>query len=104
MLGNVVDFARDPLGFLTRCGEHGDIVRLKLEHSRDTFLITDPDDIETVLMNREGKFSKGYQGDPILHLVLGNGLVTSEGEFWRKQRRLAQPFSSQGTSPGMRTR
>ncbi|WP_267879662.1 cytochrome P450 [Caldalkalibacillus mannanilyticus] len=82
LLGNMVDFGKDPLQFLTKCAqEFGEITRFKLERDHDVFLITNPDDIEYVLMNKENHFSKGYQRDPVMKLLLGNGLVTSEARF-----------------------
>ena len=53
-------------------------------------LVNRAEDVRHVLVqNRENyRKSPSYQ---ILKSVLGNGLVTSEGEFWRRQRKLAQP-------------
>ncbi|WP_026672938.1 cytochrome P450 [Alkalihalobacterium bogoriense] len=91
--GNLLQFGKDPLQFVTECVEKYDnVIRLKVEQNRDTFLLTDPKDIDFVLKNTNKLFTKGYYRDPILHLVLGNGLVTSEGDFWKKQRRLTQPL------------
>lgn len=92
LAGNLIQFGKDPLQFLTDCRKkYGNIVRLKIEQERDTFLINDPEDIEFVLKHSNKLFTKGYYRDPILHVVLGNGLVTSEGDFWKKQRRMSQP-------------
>lgn len=91
-LGNVADFGRDPLGFITAAvRDYGPIVRLQIEPHRDTYLLNDPALIEQVLVSTNRTFAKGYQRDPIMHRVLGNGLVTSEGSFWLRQRRLMQP-------------
>ncbi|GAB4429063.1 MAG: cytochrome P450 [Chloroflexi bacterium OHK40] len=91
-LGNVADFGRDPLGFITGAvRDYGSIVRLQIEPHRDTYLVSDPALIEHVLVSTNRTFAKGYQRDPIMHRVLGNGLVTSEGNFWLRQRRLMQP-------------
>ncbi|TPE69370.1 cytochrome P450 [Halalkalibacterium halodurans] len=92
VLGNTIEFGKDPLQFITRCSqEYGEIVRLRFERERDTFLLNDPKHIQYVFMNKGGEFSKGYQQDPIMGLVFGNGLLTSEGSFWLRQRRLSQP-------------
>src|SRR6202790_5309433 len=83
-------FRRDPLTFLTGAArEHGDIVGLRFLHYR-TYLISHPDYIEDVLVNHPRKFFKGR----ILKAnkrLFGNGLLTSEGDFWLRQTRLAQP-------------
>jgi cytochrome P450 len=91
-LGNLLAFGKDPLGFLTQVTrEYGCGVKIRLEAERDTYVVTHPDHIEYVLTHTGKAFSKGYQRDPIMRLVLGNGLVTSEGDFWLRQRRLSQP-------------
>jgi cytochrome P450 len=90
LTGNLLDYTRDHLGFLTRCArEHGDVVRLRFVNVR-TYLLNHPDHIEYVLVGNNRNFikSKGVR-----HSLgfLGDGLLTSEGSFWRRQRRLAQP-------------
>jgi cytochrome P450 len=83
-------FRRDPLKFLTGAArEYGDIVGLRFLHYR-TYLISHPDYIEDVLVNHPRKFVKGRVLQANKRLF-GNGLLTSEGDFWLRQRRLAQP-------------
>ena len=88
--GNVREYARDPLGFLSRCvREYGDIVELRFMGQR-IYLLSDPGLIQYVLVENNRNFTKTR----ILkrnRRLLGEGLLTSEGEFWRRQRRLAQP-------------
>jgi cytochrome P450 len=80
----------DPLGFMTRAArEYGDIACLRFFHIR-TFLIFHPDLIEDVLVNNARKFMKGRVLRANRHLF-GNGLLTSEGDFWLRQRRMMQP-------------
>src|SRR6266567_8889463 len=83
-------YSRDPLGYLTFLFRtYGDVVGLRYFRYRVTF-ISHPKDIEEVLVNQAKKFAKGR----ILRAnkrLFGNGLLTSEGEFWLRQRRLAQP-------------
>src|SRR5271167_3235800 len=81
---------RDPLTFMTRVArEYGDIVCLRFFHIR-TFLVSHPEHIEDVLVNNSRKFIKGRVLRANRHLF-GNGLLTSEGEFWLRQRRMMQP-------------
>ena len=88
--GNLPDYARDQLGFLTRCArEYGDVVRLRFFHV-PIVLLNHPDHIEHVLVANNRNFIKDRAERSGLRF-LGNGLLTSEGEFWRRQRRLAQP-------------
>src|SRR6202049_3307763 len=83
-------FRRDPLTFLTGAArEYGDIVGLRFLHYR-TYLISHPDYVEDVLVNHPRKFLKGRVLQANKRLF-GNGLLTSEGDFWLRQRRLAQP-------------
>ena len=51
---------------------------------------SEPDFMRYVLQTNHRNYNKGRAYD-ILKLILGNGLVTSNGQFWQKQRRLAQP-------------
>lgn len=51
---------------------------------------SEPDFMRYVLQKNHRNYKKGRSYD-VLKLVLGNGLVTSNGQFWQKQRRLAQP-------------
>ena len=81
---------RDPLTFMTRVArEYGEIVCLRFFHIR-TFLITNPDHIEDVLVTSAKKFIKGRVLRANRH-IFGDGLLTSEGDFWLRQRRMMQP-------------
>jgi cytochrome P450 len=81
---------RDPLAFFTHCAKtYGDITGMRYFNFR-VFFINHPDFIEDVLVNNARKFHKGR----VLQAnkgVFGEGLLTSEGSFWLRQRRLAQP-------------
>ncbi|MGB2666440.1 MAG: cytochrome P450, partial [Candidatus Acidiferrum sp.] len=81
---------RDPLTFMTRIArQYGDIVCLRFFHIR-TFLISNPDLIEDVLVTNAKKFIKGRVLRANRH-IFGDGLLTSEGDFWLRQRRMMQP-------------
>ena len=81
---------QDPLSFMSRAArEYGDIVCLRFFHIR-TYLLFDPDQIEDVIVNNARKFIKGRVLRANRHLF-GNGLLTSEGDFWLRQRRMMQP-------------
>jgi cytochrome P450 len=80
----------DPIGFMNRVSrEYGDIVCLRFFNIR-TYLLFHPDQIEDVVVTHARKFIKGRILRANRHL-LGNGLLTSEGEFWLRQRRMMQP-------------
>jgi cytochrome P450 len=90
LLGNVPGFRRDTLGFLAAsAARHGDVSFYRL--ARDpVWLLSHPDFIRDVLVTHQHAFAKG-KGIQWAKLFLGEGLLTSEGEFHTRQRRLAQP-------------
>jgi cytochrome P450 len=84
-------FIRDPINTLsTIAREYGEISYFKLgpEH---VYLINNPDYIEKVLIYDHRNFKKGKRLQTA-KIVLGEGLVTSEGDFHNHQRRLIQPI------------
>jgi cytochrome P450 len=84
-------FNRDTLGFIERCRQYGDVVRLRFFYLTAYFLYH-PDDIEYVLATNPKNFIKARSlRTPFFRRLVGNGLLTSEGEVWKRQRRLAQP-------------
>lgn len=90
LLGSVVDLQRDVLGmFESGMHDYGDTVRFTFG-PYDFVLVHDPEDVRAVLLERADEFRKSptYQG---LQLVVGNGLLTSEGAFWKRQRKLMTP-------------
>lgn len=81
---------RDILKFLIKvAGEYGDITHFQIG-SRRIFLLNHPDYIKDALTGHYGSFVKGRQVRRTRHF-LGDGLLTSEGELHRRQRRLIQP-------------
>ena len=81
---------RNFLGFLERVArEHGDIVYFRMG-PQDVYFLNHPDYIKDVLVTRQQNFIKGRALQRSKRL-LGEGLLTSEGEHHRRQRRLAQP-------------
>jgi cytochrome P450 len=90
LLGNVLDVWRDPLDLFVRTHRsYGDVARLRFGPF-SYYLLNDPAHVHHVLVGNHKNYTKSrnYRG---LKLVVGQGLVTSEGDFWRRQRKLAQP-------------
>jgi cytochrome P450 len=77
------------IGNLARFYKHPDMVRLKLG-LRDLYLVTRPTLIQEVLVTKQREFVKGRFLQNTKK-VFGEGLLTSEGEFHHRQRRLIQP-------------
>jgi cytochrome P450 len=87
---NLVNLRRRPLTFLPElASRYGDVVRFHLG-PQDVILLNDPELIREVLIVQDRRFSKG-PGLRVAARLLGSGLLTSEGDFHRRQRRLAQP-------------
>src|SRR5687768_5118756 len=86
----LLKFRRDPLRFLTELAQRwGDIVRFKIAGTTYIFL-NHPDLIREVIVSEAHRFTKG----PALQrakVTLGEGLLTSEGDLHKRQRRLSQP-------------
>ncbi len=71
--------------------EFGDIYRVFAPgRGVYNYVINHPDDIKRVLLSNHRNYTKG-EGMDRVKILLGNGIMTSEGDFWRKQRRMMQP-------------
>jgi len=82
----------DPLGYFVRLDrEHGPIARLPFGPRRSLFLISDPAAIQHVLQDQARRYTKQTFQYGTLSLVTGQGLLTSDGALWLRQRRLMQP-------------
>jgi cytochrome P450 len=83
------EFRKDPLaGFLKHALKFGDIVRYRglwITHQ-----LSHPDHIQQVLQTNAANYRKG-RDYRILKLSLGEGLLTSDGAFWQRQRKMTQP-------------
>jgi len=89
--GNLEELRRDALGLYTRCArEFGDFTTMRFG-TRRVYLINHPDLIEQVLVSNARNFVKHF-ALKMNRLLLGDGLLTSEGDFWLRQRRLLQPL------------
>jgi cytochrome P450 len=90
LYGNLREFIHDRLGALERWHrEYGDMVSARFG-PRPIMFLNHPDLVEQVLVDQNRIFIKHYRLRSSQR-TLGNGLLTSEGEFWRSQRKLAQP-------------
>lgn len=90
ILGNLPDFARDPLDFLLRQQALGDVVNIRLGPRR-MYQVNHPAGVQHVLQEHNQNYSKeGFKTD-FIKLVVGDGLITSDGSLWLHQRRLMQP-------------
>ena len=91
LVGSALPFRKDPVGFMLKAWrDYGDIVRLNIR-GKTVHLVTRPEHIQHVLVSRRDNYYKGY-GYHDQKLLLGEGLITSDGELWEQQHRLMQPF------------
>ncbi len=89
--GNLEELRRDPLGLYGRCArDFGDFSTMRFGFRR-VYLINHPDLVESVLVTNARNFIKHY-GLKMNRLLLGDGLLTNEGDSWLRQRRLIQPL------------
>ena len=89
-VGHIREIRRDMLAYFTRCAQEcGDIALMRFG-PRNVFLLSHPDHIEQVLVARNRAYSKHY-AFKFLRPLLGQGLLTAEGDHWLRQRRLMQP-------------
>lgn len=90
IVGSLFDFRRDMTGFVARIARaHGDVALFRLGPQR-AFLLGDPEEIRRVLVEGHRNFVKS-RGLQRMKPLLGEGLLTSEGDFHLRQRRLVQP-------------
>ena len=71
---------------------HGDLYRVYVPTRKSyTYVIHHPEDVKRVLVSNHRNYTKGVGLDRV-KILLGKGLMTSEGEFWKRQRYMMQPM------------
>lgn len=88
--GDLEALVRDTLGEFSRRSRQGGIVPLKIGLKRG-HLVSDPALIRHVLLDNFTNYDKHTPAFDAVRVVLGNGMLTSGGAFWKRQRRIAQP-------------
>jgi len=88
-LGHLGQLGRDPLQFLAQCArDHGDFVELRIL-GRRVYLLSDPEAIESLLVSNSDAFRKSVTyRTPLMRRMFGDGVFTSEGGLWSRQRKL----------------
>ena len=96
-IGSARDFANDPLNFFEKyVPKFGEIFQLKsiffrfISEFERVVIVSNPDMVKHIMQDNNRNYIKSY-GYRVLKVLLGEGLLTSEGDFWRKQRKLIQP-------------
>ncbi len=90
VIGNLAPFRANPIQFLTRVArEYGDLPYFRLAN-QNVYLVNHPDFVREILVTNQGNFIKSRVLQRA-RVLLGDGLLTSEGSFHVRQRRLVQP-------------
>jgi cytochrome P450 len=90
LVGVLPEFRRNPPQFLLKAArDYGGVVRLPMASQR-VYLVSDPESIKDTLVTHQTNFKKSRMLERA-RALLGDGLLTSEGEHHRRQRRLVQP-------------
>ena len=75
--------------------EYGDLVSMQRPNGRLAYFVNDPAEVRRLLVKRHTNFNKG-PGFERVKMLLGNGLIVSDGDVWRRSRTMIQPaFSRQ---------
>jgi cytochrome P450 len=90
LLGSASAIQRDPLAFLLRTQQLGEVVRLHFLFS-PAYLVSDPDSIKHILHSNERNYNKDLITYTLFRPLLGQGLLLNDGQSWLHQRRLMQP-------------
>ncbi len=89
-IATIREYRKDPMAFIRGLHEkNGHRSYIKI-FNRELLVLSHPDDILHVLKNNNGNYTKG-RSTKALKSIVGNGLITSEGDFWRGQHRIIRP-------------
>ena len=91
LLGNIPEIKRDRVQFLVDIQrQYGDVVQFRFG-PYEMVMIFHPEAIQRVMLDNHSNYSKETRTFEYLRLLVGNGLLSSNGDFWLRQRRLMQP-------------
>ena len=89
--GHLGAIRRDPIHFLLDCrATYGDLVHLRFFNT-DAFLLSHPDHMHHVLQKKQPSYDKDLEPLKRLRPVLGDGMLTADGQSWKRQRDVARP-------------
>ena len=96
VLGHLEQLKADALGMLMESFRtHGDVSAFRFGPIR-ALLVAHPEHIQHVLLGNHDNYDRRIVSYQRMKTLLGEGLLTSEGPFWRRQRRIAQPAFHHG--------
>jgi cytochrome P450 len=91
LLPQITSIQKDALGFLMELSaKYGDVAYFAAG-SQPVYIVSHPDGVKHILQDQNRRYSKDTIQYNALATITGRGLLTSDGAFWLRQRRLAQP-------------
>lgn len=90
IFGPLREIQADNLGTFLRMSREGDAIKFRVLH-QTLHLLTHPDHFRHVLVDKVKIYKKKTRGYRLMKKMVRNGLLTSEGAYWQRQRRLASP-------------
>lgn len=90
LVGSAAHLLVDPIGLAIKAARVGPVAPIRIVNDT-VYLVSHPDAARHVLMDNAANFSKESRGFGLLRKLIGNGLLTSEGDVWRRHRRIIQP-------------
>jgi cytochrome P450 len=96
-------FSRDPIGFVgDRFAKYGDVYYAPSD-GVGLYVIKHPDHLHDVLTANAAKYGKGHSALQRVSEIIGDGMLTTDGETWRRQRKLSQPAFAKSRLAGYTT-
>ncbi len=91
LIGTGLDYVRNPFEFRERSArEYGDVVHVQ-NFGMDVYMVTTPEAVERVLVTDSQDYVRSDIVKDHIGAVFGEGLLLSDGDFWKRQRQLIQP-------------
>jgi cytochrome P450 len=91
VVGNTLQYLRDPVGFYDRCGAYESDVVAYSVGGTDGYMLKHPADVERVLVTDASKFRRAAVIRDALGQLAAGGLFLADGETWERERTALQP-------------
>ena len=90
LTGSIPEFTGDTLAFLLDTRKYGDLTSFRFGPFTG-YVVSSPEFAHQVLVTDAAKYIKSRSLKSVMFPILGNGLFTNDGDFWKRQRKLVQP-------------
>ena len=99
-LGHLTRMLRDPIGLFSEARDrYGDLVTMRALH-HSIVAVSGPQEMHQIFVSQARKYDKSTVGYRTLSLLLSTGLVTAQGETWKRHRKVANPAFHQACLAG----